>query len=164
TVDTCLCTDDTLRYIMKEMTKRGCLPPIIKCIPCNEPSFGYFEAGTGLLICNNVKTYSVTLRNTIVHEMIHAYDTCRYDLDPNDCVHVACTEIRAANLSGDCKFSQEFGRGFTGIYNHMPECTKRRAIKSLEAHPKCKQIAEVSVLKAWDKCNPDYAPFTVIPK
>lgn len=39
------------------------------------------------------------------HEMIHAYDHCRAkDLDWNSCRHHACSEIRAAVLSGDCTF------------------------------------------------------------
>ncbi|EFA85021.1 hypothetical protein PPL_02017 [Heterostelium album PN500] len=158
------CERVVTKTLMEEMVKLGCLPPVIKCKPCKEESFGYFEPGSGLTICNNIKTYSVTLRNTILHEMIHAYDTCRYDLDTDNCIHLACTEIRAANLSGDCKFSQELGRGNLHIYNHMADCTKRRAIKSLEAHPKCKANAELSVLKAWEKCNTDYSPFTTIPK
>eukprot|EP01133_Synstelium_polycarpum_P002251 gene2251-2551_t len=101
------------------MVKLGCLPPVIRCKPCTEESFGYFDAGTG---------------------------------------------IRAANLSGDCKWTQEIGRGNTGMYNHLADCAKRRAIKAVEAHPKCKSVAESAVLTVWDKCNADYSPFTTIPK
>lgn len=47
----------------------------------------------------------------MVHESIHAFDACRVKLDSNNCTHLACTEIRAANLSTDCNFSTEVARG-----------------------------------------------------
>jgi len=43
----------------------------------------------------------------VAHELVHAFDSCRAALDARDCAHVACTEVRAANLSGDCDFSVE---------------------------------------------------------
>ncbi len=30
-----------------------------------------------------------------------------------------CGEIRASNLSGECKWSQEFFRGMSGFYKHQ---------------------------------------------
>jgi len=48
--------------------------------------------------------------NTVAHEMIHAYDDARARLDWTNLVHHACTEIRAANLSGDCSFWREVNR------------------------------------------------------
>ncbi|EGG19466.1 hypothetical protein DFA_00043 [Cavenderia fasciculata] len=165
---------EPLQYIIKEMVRLGCKPPVIRCRPCDDPAFGYYDNQLGvcvvdmyktiLVICNNVSTFYTSMRNTVMHEMIHAYDMCRVDLDPTNCQHLACTEIRAANLSGDCNLAQEFARGHKGIYNHLQDCVKRRAIKALEDHPKCKSIAESSVLKAWSKCNVDYSPFTSIPK
>ena len=46
----------------------------------------------------------------VAHELVHAFDSCRAALDARDCAHVACTEVRAANLSGDCDFSVELAR------------------------------------------------------
>ena len=40
---------------------------------------------------------------TLTHELVHAYDHCRAYVDWSNCVHHACSEVRAANLSGDCK-------------------------------------------------------------
>jgi mitochondrial inner membrane protease ATP23 len=48
---------------------------------------------------------------TMVHESIHAFDHCRVKLDIGSCKHLACSEIRAANLSTDCNFSEETNRG-----------------------------------------------------
>lgn len=40
---------------------------------------------------------------TLTHELVHAYDHCRAFVDWSNCVHHACSEIRAAHLSGDCR-------------------------------------------------------------
>ena len=45
---------------------------------------------------------------TLTHELIHAYDHCRAYMNWSNCVHHACSEIRAANLSGDCHMSVSF--------------------------------------------------------
>lgn len=44
---------------------------------------------------------------TLTHELIHAYDLCRAEVDFHNPIHHACTEIRAANLSGNCTFMRE---------------------------------------------------------
>ncbi|KAF2075620.1 hypothetical protein CYY_003088 [Polysphondylium violaceum] len=153
-----------LKYIIKDMVRLGCLPPIIKCAPCKEESFGYFEPEEGIVICDNIQNFPQNIRNTVVHEMVHAYDMCKVKLDTFNCQHLACTEIRAANLSGDCKWEMELIRGQSSIFNHLKECTKRRAVGSLQTNPLCRDIAQKSVDLAWDKCNVDYSPFQTIPK
>ena len=47
------------------------------------------------------------MNNTLTHELIHTLDYCRAEIDWNNLDHLACTEIRAANLSGECFFSKE---------------------------------------------------------
>lgn len=44
---------------------------------------------------------------TLTHELVHSYDHCRAHVDWNDLTHLACSEIRAANLSGECFFWKE---------------------------------------------------------
>lgn len=45
---------------------------------------------------------------SLAHELIHAIDLCRTNMDPiNNCVQMACTEIRAENLSGECYWFHE---------------------------------------------------------
>jgi len=43
----------------------------------------------------------------LTHELIHSYDDCRAHVDWNNLQHVACSEVRAATLSGECFFSME---------------------------------------------------------
>lgn len=34
-----------------------------------------------------------TLEETMIHELTHAYDFCKSDLDSNNCVQFACSEV-----------------------------------------------------------------------
>ena len=100
--------------------------------------------------------------NTILaHELIHAIDMCRTKMDPlHNCMHLACTEIRAENLSGECNMSWEFMRGKLNSYlGHGQECVRRRAIDSVRANPNCTQNAAAYVDAAMERCYKDTFPF-----
>jgi mitochondrial inner membrane protease ATP23 len=109
------------------------------------------------------------VHETMVHELIHAIDFCRSNMDPaNNCVHLACTEVRAANLSGECNFYKELPRILTkdssttgGKYfaGHGQDCVRRRAILSVRANPKCTDRAETYVDATMHRCFRDYYPF-----
>ncbi|KAM9960292.1 hypothetical protein ACTFIW_009421 [Dictyostelium discoideum] len=157
--------DPILQFIIKEMMKLGCLPPVITCEPCDSlDALGSFTPKKGVIICDNMPTFPLNIRNTVVHEFVHAYDMCKNKLNPFNCEHLACTEIRAANLSGDCKWQLEALKKNFGVFNHQAECAKRRAIGSLQSNPNCKDVAEMAVNKVWEKCNKDYYPFSNIPR
>lgn len=99
------------------------------------------------------------VRRTVLHELIHAYDYCRVKFDLNNCDQLACTEVRAAMLSGDCTFVSEATRMNFGIAGQGAVCAKRRAILSLEANPVCQPTAKEAVDRVFDKCHKDTAPF-----
>ncbi|EGC29074.1 hypothetical protein DICPUDRAFT_90652 [Dictyostelium purpureum] len=164
-VEKVLKEDPILHYIIKEMMSLGCLPPIIKCEPCdNSESYGSYSPYKGILICDNIQTFPLNIRNSVVHEYIHAYDICKNKFEPTNCEHIACTEIRAANLSGDCKWQMEALKKNYGVTGHQIECVKRRAIGSLKLNPLCKGVAEEMVNKVWSKCSEDFYPFSSIPR
>ena len=75
----------------------------------------------GVVLCENQSLTQSDVNDVITHELIHAYDHCRAKVDWGNCVHHACSEIRAANLSGDCFFSKEVrGRGRAGPWQGGP--------------------------------------------
>lgn len=47
------------------------------------------------------------MNDTLTHELVHTLDYCRAEIDWTNLLHLACTEIRAANLSGECFFWKE---------------------------------------------------------
>lgn len=129
-----------VRHLLAAIKAKGChMPPgFLRCEPCglqDERSavaggFVYEPGNEAVVICSETATPELT-RRTLVHELIHAYDLCRVHMKPENLYHRACTEVRAANLSTDCKFSVELRRGVVGLAGHHRACVKRRAVQSI---------------------------------
>jgi Peptidase M76 family len=97
---------------------------------------------------------------SMVHELIHAIDMCRTKMDPlHNCIHLACTEIRAENLSGECSIWNEIGRMKGKFPKHGQTCVKRRAALSLHANHNCCEHAEKYIEAAFERCYKDTFPF-----
>ena len=64
-----------------------------------------------IFLCQQHLRNETHAHESLVHELIHAIDMCRTKMDPlHNCIHLACTEIRAENLSGECSAFKELGR------------------------------------------------------
>lgn len=112
-----------------------------------------------IFICQQYMESEIMTHKSMAHELIHAIDSCRTKMDPvNNCVHLACTEIRAENLSGECSVLKELPR-MKNFLGHGGECVKRRAALSVRANPKCAARAEDYVEAAMSRCFEDYFPF-----
>ena len=116
-----------------------------------------------ITICQQYMENELHTHKTMVHELIHAIDQCRTNMDPlRNCIHIACTEIRAENLSGECSFWKELPRMIaeTGKFaGHGQACVRRRAILSVRGNPKCAPRAEDYVDAAMQRCFADIYPF-----
>jgi inner membrane protease ATP23 len=113
-----------------------------------------------IVLCEDKKIDRQTFDNTIIHELIHAYDVCRAKIDWKKCEHHACTEIRASALSGECAMSRELLRGQYNIRGGHRECVKRRASKSLAANVYCKDSCSEAIEAAFEQCYADVKPFS----
>lgn len=112
-----------------------------------------------IYICQQYMENETMTHRTVHHELIHAIDMCRTNMDPlRNCVHMACTEIRAENLSGECSFWKELPR-MSSFKGHGRECVKRRALLSVRANPNCTARAEEYVNAALNRCYVDYYPY-----
>jgi inner membrane protease ATP23 len=99
------------------------------------------------------------MSNTIIHELIHAYDDCRQMLVKTDCQSILCSEIRAAAMSGDCTFGMELLRGNISIFDGFVKCVQRRALLATRMQPNCKNIELSQDLL--NKCIKDKSPFDI---
>ena len=73
-------------------------------------------------------------------------------------------QIRASNLSGDCRWFEEFSRFNLNIRAQHRHCVMRRAEQSVQLNPYCKgQKAKDAVEDMFDECIKDTAPFDTIP-
>lgn len=110
-------------------------------------------------LCQQYMENESMLHKTMVHELIHAIDQCRTRMDPiHNCIHIACTEIRAENLSGECGIWRELPR-MEKFAGHGKECVRRRAILSVRGNPSCTDRAEQYVDAAMMRCFKDVYPF-----
>jgi len=160
-----------VKFVREKMEALGCstLEPAfaIACEPCNDSTLvGRFDSSNlKLVLCaDNIAKHKLSqshVERTVFHELIHAYDYCRVDLDLNDCQHIACTEVRAAHLSGDCDMKTELERRNVGFKGQGGRCARRRAELSVASHPHCAgPKAAEAVSAVFDRCYQDTAPFT----
>lgn len=63
---------------------------------------GYSPEHNTIWICGNRLWSPFNFRRVLLHELLHAFDFARAKIDTNNCKHIACTEIRATNLSEQC--------------------------------------------------------------
>lgn len=152
-------------FMLNELKKVGCELPVesISCEPCVMQKGG-FQPGQGIKICSNQVVKTGEVEKTMVHELIHAFDHCRFKVDWMNTKHHACSEIRAASLSGECGWWREYKAGNTGITDiakHHQECVRRRAARSVATHPNVKSKEEAAFLvdAVFDSCFRDTRPF-----
>lgn len=163
----------SIKLVAEQLEKLGCrvgdLKSFVTCVgDLGDDQAGGFQV-TGkphiYLAEESVAKYFTKndVRKTILHEMIHAFDRCRAEADWGNLLHHACTEVRASNLSGECAFFSELGRGkvLSDVRAHQQKCVKRRAVLSVAANPRCKgkDQAEEAVNYVFERCFRDYAPF-----
>lgn len=104
---------------------------------------------------------------TLAHELVHLLDQCRAETDFSDLRHLACTEIRAANLLGCAPSTALIGGGSTGAVkpshhqNSHANCVRTQALREMEAvRPGVEREKLIKVIEAvFPQCYGDLEPF-----
>jgi inner membrane protease ATP23 len=166
---------DTVKYIVDTMKELGrdFGPQNVKCVSnANGTGGGEAEAGymwrdsargvkKGDIVLDETRlTTASEVERSLRHELIHAFDDLRGYVDPTNCYHQACSEIRAARLSGDCFFMQELKRGNMDPLSSGRKCVVRRAALAVEQNPLCRGFGARAVEVVLPRCYGDYEPFT----
>jgi inner membrane protease ATP23 len=164
--------NSAIKFLMKAMTRQGCCvsPDYFQCRrAATVDAAGALEhddqGRTSVSLFFNCLRSEKHAHDTMLHELVHAYDYCRAHVDWSNLHHHACTEIRAANLSGDCNFGSELSRGRIFFQDHHKECVKRRAALSVAQNRHCesKEQAAAAVEQVFDTCYNDVEPFGSVP-
>jgi len=154
-----------LKIMVAALKKSGCginLARHVCCEYCYGGVTGGFDPITSqIVVCaNNTKGNRMTT-NVLAHELIHMYDYCVHQMDFTNPEHVACTEIRAANITYCSYLSAIFGNhipSFTLKERHQ-QCVRNRAVESLTAARDISMDdAKVVVDKVFNKCYRDQEP------
>ncbi|XP_073416078.1 mitochondrial inner membrane protease ATP23 homolog isoform X1 [Dendrobates tinctorius] len=162
-------TSPHVKLLLDAMNQAGCTAyrdRHFACEECDEKVGGGFDSSTSeIVICQNNINDQTTMNRMLTHELIHAYDHCRAQVDfLSNIRHLACTEIRAASLSGDCSLGNEMSRFKFGVKQHHQTCVRDRAVRSIMAARKFSQeTAEKAVDDVFDSCFNDREPFGRIP-
>lgn len=83
----------------------------ISCEVCDVTvSGGYDPELNQVVVCQNMARNKGMVQGVLSHEMIHMFDYCNNNLDFKNIDHLACTEIRAANLT-HCSFLSACAQG-----------------------------------------------------
>lgn len=154
----------TVKFMIEKLHEAGCAvgPAFFKVMECDKLVGGGFAPGDGVVTCYNHVGSQTEVDEALVHELIHAYDHCRAaNLDWTNLEHHACSEIRAASLSGDCSYKRETQRGHFTIRGQHQVCVKRRAELSVAMNPHCSSHwkARAAIDRVFDTCFADTAPF-----
>ncbi|KAJ3069891.1 Mitochondrial inner membrane protease atp23 [Podochytrium sp. JEL0797] len=156
-----------IKFMMESLEKVGCPldPSHFVCTPCDTNRSGGFSPDVGVILCQNKFQNRQHMEETITHELIHAFDHCTTTINWKSPEQHACAEIRAVNLSGECRFTRELRRGNFQIARHHQACVRRRALLGLKMLPGCETgtVAEDAIRLVWDSCFNDTAPFDEIP-
>ena len=139
---------------IKRLFDRGCNVSI-EFVESDSIQGGYNIDDKSIRICKIPN--ETIMSNTIVHELIHAYDDCRHVLVKTNCQSILCSEIRAAAMSGDCTFGMELLRGNISIFDGFEKCVYRRALLATKMQPHCKNIELPRDL--FNRCIKDKSPF-----
>ncbi|KAI9197122.1 peptidase M76 family-domain-containing protein [Polychytrium aggregatum] len=156
-------SDFRVGKLMKALKESGCpfTQQHLVCTVCPPGSAGGFHPEHGIILCENTFKEKSHMAETLAHELVHAFDYCRVRCDWNNVRHHACTEIRAALLSGDCSVARELKRGNFNIQGQMEKCIKRRAALAISINPNLPAGSAAKVIdEVYATCVNDTAPFS----
>lgn len=135
----------------------------VVCENCSEEVTGGYDINKNqIVVCQN-RVYTQEMTQAVIgHELIHMFDYCRAKADFTNLEHVACSEIRAANLVHCSMLSSIFTSTTTisRIAATHRECVRAKAIGSILSVRKNFPIEEADriVGKVFDRCYADLEP------
>jgi len=158
-------TSPMVKIMMSALESSGCPVDLSRHVACevcdSSVTGGYDVQNNQIVICQNTCKSESLVNGVLTHEMIHMFDFCRHDLDFKNIEHLACTEVRAANLT-HCSFITSLSHGASTV-GHVAksheECVKVKAAWSVVAAHKV-DIAEARkvVDRVFPQCNKDLEP------
>ena len=163
-------SDRTVIHMLISMHEAGYpikLSRDFTCEPCSPKVAGGFDPyRQQVVLCENNIYSQIHMNEVLTHELVHSFDDKTVKMDWHDLKHLACTEIRAANLSGECSFSRENLIRFNfGFKSHNRECVKNRAALSIStireemSYEKAREIVD----SVFTQCYSYTKPFLGIP-
>lgn len=163
-------SEPLIKLLVGALNSSGCPVDIrrnFSCEVCCDGVLGGYDAETQqVVICQNNVASSGKMATILTHELIHMFDHCVNNTDFKKPEHLACTEIRAINLTS-CSLIDSFISGFVSFtdlikkdYGKMHAlCVKERAMQSVIAASLLSEDEAIRVIeKVFPFCYEDLEP------
>merc|ERR1719308_755320 len=151
-----------VKNMVSALKASGCPVDITRDIQCEmcqpgkniEHAGGYDAALNQVFICANNADNTGHVHGALVRHLIQMFDACVNKYDFQNAEHLACTEVRKANLA-NCGYLVHMQQPWASVrwQNAHAECVRNTAvdymIKTKFVKP---EIAEKAVDKVFDKC------------
>ncbi|CAF1204535.1 unnamed protein product [Rotaria sordida] len=165
----CIASCESIRRLLDVLSSHGCTFNFDRHLTCEinrENLRGGFNRSTCQIIFYPENLHSFEEFCTIFeHELIHAYDYCRVNINFNNPYHLACTEIRAASLSNQCSLFNHISSSLKPflLKNQHSICVKNRTRESMEicTNFSRKKLNEI-INHVFLRCYNDTEPFDEI--
>lgn len=81
--------------MLQHLKLAGCpVPPSnIVCSPCEDRAGGFSHEAGIIVLCATSQMTKRDLQDTLVHELVHMYDHCKFKVDWSNLRHHACSEV-----------------------------------------------------------------------
>jgi inner membrane protease ATP23 len=86
--------------MLKHLKESGCEVPKsnVLCAPCDLTRAGGFSPDPGAVVLCSGHFFSQShMEHTLVHELVHMYDHCRFKVDWSNLRHHACSEVSGSH-------------------------------------------------------------------
>lgn len=145
------CPVDLKRHLVCEMCQPG---------SDVQHAGGYDPALNQVFVCCNNATNAGLVHGALVRNLIQMFDCCVNKYDFNNVRHLACSEVRKANLA-NCQFLTNLTRpeASFGVSQQHRSCVRSVAIEALVKTKFVKEEAAGKVVdEVFDKCYADLEP------
>lgn len=161
----CVKNSPVVKLMMGALKSSGCAIDIRRHIACEycdgKVSGGYDPLMNQIVVCQNKARSEGIVQGILTHEMVHMFDYCNNKLDFKNIDHLACTEIRAANLT-HCSFLSAITQGdatFLHVKKRHEHCVKTKALYSvLAVRDVTKEQAIDAIERVFPRCYNDLEP------
>jgi inner membrane protease ATP23 len=159
-----------VRSMVGALAAQGCPIDLERHISCDSCSLGapavaanggYDERTNQVFICANSATSQGSVHGMLVRGLIAAFDSCVAKVNHRNVDHLACTEVRKANLA-NCNFALYMCRSDANfaIQGQHADCVRKTAIESMVQAKFIDHVAATEAVdRVFSRCYQDLEPF-----
>lgn len=165
----CVRESPLIRLMLSALRSHGCDPdPYFRHLSCDTCAFttafesqgNYDDAANQVFVCaNNAKSYGA-VHGSVLRNLVTMFDYCANRIDFQNPDHLACSEIRKANLAS-CNFLVYFARSDANfaVSKQHSRCVRNTAVDFMvQSKFVDRTTAEQAVDRVFERCYNDLEP------